>query len=59
MFARKYSEWLASVGVPGPREAQPGEISSSSGFLDFPGELERLAELQCVLPEEVEVAIID
>ena len=59
VYQRKYLEWLQSVGVPAHRETQPEEISSSSGFPDFPGELERLAELDDLLPGEVEVTVLE
>ena len=54
LFQRKYSEWLASQGVPEPAENL--EVGSdSSGFPDFPGSLERLAEVE--VQELVDVII--
>jgi|Cyp1metagenome_2_1107374.scaffolds.fasta_scaffold01154_25 hypothetical protein len=47
VFARKYNEWLRSQGVPDQSTQEHLETASdSSGFPNFPGVVERLAELE-------------
>ena len=54
LFERRYNEFLASQGIPDSIEVQsPG--SQSSGFPDFPGTLEQLAEVEA--EETVDVVI--
>ena len=61
LLKKKFNEWLASQGVPEENleenlENQTAD-SDSSGFPDFPGTLERLAEVE--LEELVDVVIVD
>lgn len=58
LYARKYEQWLKELGIPDTvEESAPREDDESSGFPDFPGELERLRELD--LGESIDVVVED
>ena len=57
LFERRlYEEWLASQGVPPAQQFDQGAESDSSGFPDFPGDLNQLEEeVEVVIEEDIPV----